>query len=130
MFCKKCNAQNDDDKKFCGECGAKLEPAPEPVAVEGQDGAFYCSRHTKVPTLLRCGRCETPICQKCVVFGPAGNRCKACSRHRTPIRPRGVAHEVARGVSDVASSGRGFWLFSFWAMVVRFIANLFGGRWF
>ena len=126
MFCKKCNTQNDDEKKFCGECGAKLEAPPQPVAVEGQDGAYYCTRHPKVPTLIRCGRCETPICQKCMVFGPAGNRCKACARHRTPLRPRGVAHEVARGVSNVASSGRGYWFFGFWAMIVRFIASLFG----
>jgi ribosomal protein L40E len=113
MFCQKCNARNEDDKKFCGECGVKLEPRPDPIAVEGQEGAYYCSRHPKNPTLIRCGRCETPICQKCVA-----------------LRPRGVAHEVAKGVSNVANSGRGFWLFSLWAMILRFISNLFGGRWF
>ncbi len=130
MFCQKCNARNESDQKFCGECGVKLEPRPDPIAVDGQEGAYYCSRHPKITTLIRCGRCDTPICQRCMVFGPAGNRCRACAKNRVPIRPRGVAHEVARGVSNVANSGRGFWLFSFWAMILRFLSNLFGGRWF
>jgi hypothetical protein len=126
MFCKKCRAQNEEERKFCGECGAKLEPQPEPVAVDGDSGAFYCTKHNKVVTRLRCGRCDTPYCDRCLIFGPTGTRCRACARHRTPIRARGVAHEVAKGVSNVASSGRGFWFYSFWAMVLRFIASLFG----
>jgi hypothetical protein len=35
-----------------------------------------------VETGLRCGRCETPICPKCVVFTDVGARCPACAPRR------------------------------------------------
>lgn len=128
MFCQKCRARNDEDQKFCGECGVKLVPAPEPTLVEGDTGAFYCPKHPKKITRVRCGRCETPVCERCVVYGPAGTRCRACARHRVPLRPRAVAHEVGRGLSDAATSGRGFWFVSFWSAVIGLISNLFGGN--
>ena len=40
-----------------------------------------CERH-KVETLLRCGRCEKPICPDCTVMGPVGARCRDCSALR------------------------------------------------
>lgn len=38
-----------------------------------------CARHPDVETQLRCGKCDTPICPECTVFGPAGARCKDCA---------------------------------------------------
>lgn len=43
---------------------------------------FYCQRHPQVETVLRCGRCETPICPRCVVFTDVGARCPACAPRR------------------------------------------------
>lgn len=43
---------------------------------------FYCQRHPQTETVLRCGRCETPICPKCVVFTDVGARCPACAPRR------------------------------------------------
>lgn len=34
MFCSKCGHQNDDSAAFCSGCGASLQAAPAPVAVE------------------------------------------------------------------------------------------------
>ena len=128
MVCKKCNAENLAEQKFCGECGAKLEPMPQPISVEGEPGAFYCSRHKKEITRLRCGRCETPICTRCAVHGPAGVRCRDCARNRVPVRPMGVLHEVSRSLDNGAQGvGRTVWYLAIWAIVIGFIRNLFGG---
>jgi hypothetical protein len=44
---------------------------PEPV---------YCANHPKTPTLLRCNRCNKPICSKCAIQTPTGYRCRECVR--------------------------------------------------
>ncbi|MFA4835808.1 MAG: B-box zinc finger protein, partial [Dehalococcoidia bacterium] len=47
---------------------------------------MYCARHPKVETNLRCGKCEQPICPKCVVQTPVGARCPDCAKlTRLPI---------------------------------------------
>jgi hypothetical protein len=37
-----------------------------------------------VETLLRCGRCDTPICPRCLVMTPVGARCPDCAQVRRP----------------------------------------------
>ena len=54
----------------------------EDYRVPGEPGTYYCARHRKVKTRLRCGRCEKPICPKCTRMGPTGARCAECSSHR------------------------------------------------
>lgn len=45
-----------------------------------------CPRHPGTETALRCSRCETPICPKCMVQTPVGARCRDCARiTRSPI---------------------------------------------
>jgi hypothetical protein len=39
-----------------------------------------CPRDPGVETALRCSRCETPICPRCLVQSPVGARCKDCAR--------------------------------------------------
>jgi len=38
-----------------------------------------CYRHKKVETNVRCGKCDKPICPKCMIPGPAGMRCPECA---------------------------------------------------
>jgi hypothetical protein len=45
-------------------------------------GVIYCARHPDVETGLRCGRCDTPICPKCVVMTDVGARCPTCAPRR------------------------------------------------
>ena len=45
---------------------------------------LHCARHPNVETVLRCGRCETPICPRCSVITPVGARCPDCARVRRP----------------------------------------------
>ena len=49
------------------------EPADDSLSVP-------CVRHPDVETVLRCGKCETPICPKCMVPTPVGMRCRACAQ--------------------------------------------------
>jgi hypothetical protein len=44
----------------------------------------HCARHPGVETVLRCGRCETPICPKCAISTPVGMRCPVCAQVRRP----------------------------------------------
>jgi hypothetical protein len=39
-----------------------------------------CKRHPAIETGLSCGKCEDPICPRCMVETPVGARCPACAR--------------------------------------------------
>ena len=58
-------------------------PPSAELEVPGEPGVYWCARHRKTQTRLRCGRCETPICPKCTRMGPIGARCPSCSSNRT-----------------------------------------------
>jgi len=74
-----------------------------------ESGVYRCTRHPKVETRLRCGKCETPICPKCSVMTPVGARCRDCASNRSShiyqIAPAQylLAFAVAFGLSWVAS---------------------------
>lgn len=38
-----------------------------------------CAFHPKVETLLRCSKCEKPICGRCAFLTPVGSRCRECA---------------------------------------------------
>ena len=89
------------DADTCPSCGQKAIPQYAPIQVEGEKGAFYCYRHRREKTRLRCGKCGRAICTSCAVIGAAGPRCPECARNRTPIRARAVAHEAKVAVRNV-----------------------------
>ena len=41
---------------------------------------LYCENHPDTETMLRCNRCEKPICSKCAILTDTGYRCKSCVR--------------------------------------------------
>ncbi len=43
---------------------------------------MQCFKHLATESTLRCGKCERPICGRCVVFTPVGTRCRECARPR------------------------------------------------
>jgi len=43
---------------------------------------MQCARHPQVETGLACGRCETPICPRCMVMTDVGARCPTCAPRR------------------------------------------------
>ncbi|MCC7372407.1 MAG: hypothetical protein IT306_28595 [Chloroflexi bacterium] len=89
-----------------GHASLADEPPPGPTAATGP-GPWRCLRDPGVETYLRCGRCETPICPRCLIQTPVGSRCRDCAQlRRLPmfeVRPvhylRGLAAGLAAGVA-------------------------------
>ena len=81
--------------------GAELD-TPEDVV--------YCARHPEVESYLRCGKCGTPICPRCLVQTPVGARCRDCANlSRLPtfnVTPAFFARGmIAAGVSGALVGG-------------------------
>jgi hypothetical protein len=60
-----------------------------------------CAAHPDVETNLRCGKCDKPICPKCLVQTPVGARCPECARlYRLPtFRVSGLYYLRAAGTA-------------------------------
>lgn len=68
-------------------------------------GPMQCARHPKIETGLTCGRCETPICPKCMVMTDVGARCPECApRRRLPQFEVGPLY-LLRGAGAAAAGG-------------------------
>jgi hypothetical protein len=81
----------------------------------------FCARHRGTPTLLRCGRCGTPICPRCMVNTEVGQRCPDCAQtKRLPtfqVSPGLLARGAAAGLLVATIIGFLWSLapaFSFW----------------
>jgi hypothetical protein len=46
---------------------------------------LVCANHPDRETMLRCNRCEKPICAQCAVLTPTGYRCKECLRTQQKV---------------------------------------------
>ncbi|MDW8368253.1 MAG: hypothetical protein RMK49_20615 [Abditibacteriales bacterium] len=46
---------------------------------------MFCANHPTVSTAVTCGKCGKPICPRCMVDTPVGQRCRACGLQRSPI---------------------------------------------
>jgi hypothetical protein len=84
-----------DARRASAEGGAVAPAveAPPPGTV------VTCARDPGVETALRCSRCGTPICPRCLLQTPVGARCRDCARiARNPIytlKGRGLARAAA-----------------------------------
>ncbi len=121
----------------CPDCMARLNgaaaPPPAPTFVgevipAGEEAAradaakvayyateppkVFCARHPETETMLRCGRCNTPICPRCMVHGAVGIRCPDCAANpQRTVGPK-VEQEVAaaRGKAPPRDTGfRNYW---------------------
>jgi hypothetical protein len=69
-------------------------------------GTLRCARHPNTETVLRCGRCNTPICPRCLVSTPVGARCPSCAgvkRFSLHLKPIELARAVGSGVGISAA---------------------------
>ena len=48
-------------------------------------GALRCANHPDRETMLRCNKCDKPICVQCAVRTPVGYRCRECVRQQQAI---------------------------------------------
>ena len=72
------------------------------AVVEDETPMLRCARHPGTETVLRCGRCETPICPRCMVETPVGARCPTCAgvkRFRLLVKPAELARAIAYGIA-------------------------------
>jgi hypothetical protein len=44
-----------------------------------------CANHPNEMTYVRCGRCDKPICVRCMVDTPVGKKCQECAQNRTHL---------------------------------------------
>ena len=70
-----------------------------------EEGVTYCARHPQVETVLRCGRCDTPICPRCLVQTPVGARCRDCANVRRLPTIDVTPVYFARGMTAALISG-------------------------
>ena len=73
-----------------------------------------CANHPNVETELACGRCDKPICPRCVIQTPVGGRCRQCAGiRRLPtyhISPAYLARGAAAALASGAAAGVAWWL--------------------
>jgi len=69
------------------------------------DEETRCARHPNVSTVLRCGRCETPICPRCLVQTPVGARCPSCAQVRRLPTVDVSPQYLARGLGAALVGG-------------------------
>lgn len=67
-----------------GTSGSDTAPAvspPDATPLSGP-GPWRCAADPSVETYLRCGRCDKPICPRCMIQTPVGSRCRDCAQLR------------------------------------------------
>lgn len=85
--------------------------------------------HPDTLTVLRCGRCETPICPRCLVHSPVGARCRACAPPmRAPMYVLTTSHVLrAFGAAIVGGAVMGaIWTLVLLPFTVGFLAIFVG----
>lgn len=108
---------------------AAVVAQPHNYEVPGEPGVYWCAKHQKVKTRLRCGRCERPICPKCTVYGPTGTRCRICasnkSSHIYQVTPLQYVLAVVTAVLLGSLSGFIAGIASFFALFYAPVAGTF-----
>jgi hypothetical protein len=89
------------------------------ASTSDQSETLRCARHPNTETVLRCGRCDTPICARCMVMSPVGARCPTCAqvkRFNLMLKPVELARAVGYGLAMGALG----------TVLVAFIAGFLG----
>lgn len=78
------------------------EVVDEPIDLRVEK--MYCANHPDVETLLRCNKCNKPICMKCAVQTPVGYRCVDCVRTQQNVYYNAGSSDnlIGMGVAFVA----------------------------
>ncbi|HEY1296574.1 MAG TPA: hypothetical protein VGJ60_26145 [Chloroflexota bacterium] len=69
------------------------------TSIEGE--TLHCARHPNTETVLRCGRCDTPICARCMIMSPVGARCRTCAqvkRFAVGLKPAELVKAIGYGI--------------------------------
>jgi MFS family permease len=93
--------------------------------------ALYCANHPDRATMLRCNRCDRPICYRCAVRTPVGYRCKECVREQQSVYftgerfdlPIAVAIGIVLGAVVGALAYAVLGMFGWFSFIVAFLAG-------
>lgn len=86
---------------------------------------MQCAKHPNTETELACGKCETPICPKCLHYTPVGTRCRECANlKRLPQYNISFVY-LARGFGAAVVAGA--ILGTIWGVVIPFSFSFFFG---
>ncbi len=85
---------------------------------------MQCARHPNIETELTCGRCETPICPRCVVFTDVGARCPTCAPARKLPQFEVGPLYLLRGATAALAAGAG--LGAVWGVLLPGRMGFFG----
>ena len=82
-----------------------------------------CAAHPDVETNLRCGKCGTLICPRCMVMTPVGARCPNCAG----LRKLPTYNVTTKHYLRAAGAGLGIAVISgfIWGFIAHFIPFLF-----
>ncbi|MBK6432815.1 MAG: tetratricopeptide repeat protein [Anaerolineae bacterium] len=74
--------------------------APAPIAEEER---IFCTNHRTVETMLRCNKCDRPMCVRCVRLTDVGYRCKECITGQQTIyfNAQSLDYPIAFGVGFI-----------------------------
>lgn len=96
---------------------------------------MQCAKHPTEETFVRCGKCDTPICPRCMVVAPVGMRCRDCARQNSPVdQASAVQYLLATVAALVAGVVLGwmstfiFWLGAAYRWLVGEVTLRAGGR--
>lgn len=88
---------------------------------------LFCYNHPDRETMLRCNRCNRPICTACAVLTPTGYRCKECVRGQQKIFDTAQWYDYPLAfVVAAALSFAGSYIASFLGFFTIFIAPIAG----
>lgn len=58
-----------------------------------------CARHPRTATRLSCTQCGTPICPRCAVDAPVGQKCPDCVKQVRSAVARGKPRQYRKGIA-------------------------------
>jgi len=66
---------------------------------------LYCAYHPGRETVLRCNRCDKPMCVECAVQTPVGYRCRECVKQQRAVYYNSRPMDVPLGALIALGSG-------------------------
>jgi hypothetical protein len=112
--------------------GTSLTTGGSQTVPDSAAPVLYCANHPGRETVLRCNRCEKPICYDCAVLTEVGYRCKECVRGQQakyyngePLDP--LIGVVIGGLLGVLAGVAAFLFLGIFGFFFGFLIALFAG---
>ena len=95
--------------------------------IEDATPKTYCVNHPNRETMLRCNRCERPICAECAVLTETGYRCKDCVRGQQKIFDTSKWYDYPLSMAAAAVLGfAGSYFIGYIGFFTIFVAPIIG----